>query len=83
LIESSRRFDWLMPSSSKNIARRGWRKRRQNAGKGRAIGIGGVSSTGDKLGAEARCYWIEARPGEDTDIVARAGATDKAEPIML
>jgi hypothetical protein len=35
------------------------------------------------LGAEAPCYWIETRPREDNDVVARAGATDKAEPIML
>jgi len=61
-----------MRSSRNIVAREGWRKRRQNAGKARAIGIGGVSSTGDNLAAEAGGYWI-----------ARVDATDKAQPIML
>jgi MFS family permease len=42
-----------MRSSRNIVAWEGWRKRRQRAGKGRAIGIGGVSSAGDNLGAEA------------------------------
>jgi len=83
LIETPGRSGSSLRSSRNIVAREGWRKRRQNAGKGRAIGIGGVSSTGDNLAAEASGYWIEARPREADDPVAQIGAADKAEPIML
>jgi hypothetical protein len=40
-----------MRSSRNIVAWEGWRKRRQRAEKGRAIGIEGVSSAGDNLRA--------------------------------
>jgi hypothetical protein len=48
-------------------------EKEKRAGKGRAIGIGSVSSTGDNLGTEATCYRIEARLREDDSRVARVG----------
>src|SRR5690242_14059194 len=46
------------------VAQEGWRNRRQNARKACAIGIGGVSSKGDTLGAEAVWWPIRARVGQ-------------------
>src|SRR6185437_16514854 len=82
LIESAGGSGSSLRSSRNIVAREGWRKRRQTAGKGRAIGIGGVSSTGDNLAAEASGYWIEVRSREADDPIAQIGAADKAQPIM-
>jgi hypothetical protein len=69
-----------MRSSRNIVAREGWRKRRQNAEKDRAIGIGGVSSTGDNLATEVSGYSVEARSGEDDDHGAQIAPRTKLNP---
>jgi hypothetical protein len=65
LVESRGRFDLFDAIIAQHCCAGAVAEKETKRGKRRAIGIGGVSSTGDNLGAEASGYLMEARSRED------------------